>query len=183
MTGERTLHDPVVRRLRFGDQNDICEHFLQFDNQTRRARFCGAVSNKGVLSYAQNVLRYDGIACGAFVCGQLRGLAELRGLFHSWPATTEPAFSVEAEWQSIGIGDALFEQMFAMVQNRGVGTIQMMRLKKNGHMRHLAVKHNARLVVDADVVEAILYPNWPTPVSIAVEIFAETSRCSYLAFG
>lgn len=108
---------------------------------------------------------------------------ELRGLFHSWPATTEAAFSVEAEWQSIGIGDALFEQMFAMAQNRGVGKIQMMCLKENSHMRHLAVKHNARLAVDVDVVEAILYPNWPTPVSISVEIIAETRGYSYLAFG
>lgn len=182
MSDERTVNDLVVRRLRFDDQSDICDHFLRLDALTRRARFLGAVNDNGVMRYAQNILRYDSIACGAFVCGQLRGLVELRGLFHSWPSKTEAAFSVETDWQSIGIGDALFEQMFAMAQNRGVRTIRMMCLKENSHMRQLAVKHNARLEVDNDVVEAILHPAWPTPRSIAVEVIAESREYSNLLF-
>ncbi len=182
MKGRRTSRDPIVRRLRFGDQDDICNHFLRLDDQTRRQRFCGIVTNAGVLDYAQNVLRYDSIVCGAFFSGQLRGLVELRGLFQSWQSKTEAAFSVEADWQGSGIGDALFQQMFAMAQNRGVRTIQMMCLKENHHMRYLAAKHNAQFVADADIVEAILHPNWPTPTSIAIEIIAETRAHSHLLF-
>ncbi|WP_282027873.1 GNAT family N-acetyltransferase [Ruegeria faecimaris] len=182
MSDRRTSQDLVVRRLGFGDQDKICDHFLRLDVQTRRARFCGAVDDNGVLSYAQNILRYNSIACGAFVWGQLRGLVELRGLFHSWPSKPEVALSVEAEWQGIGIGDALFRQMYAMAQNRGVRTIQMMCLKENRHMRYLAAKHNARFVADADVVESVLHPNWPTPTSIAIEIFAEIRAHSHLLF-
>ncbi|WP_171133923.1 MULTISPECIES: GNAT family N-acetyltransferase [unclassified Ruegeria] len=183
MCDKRTPQDLVVRRLRSADQDDICEHFLRLDVQTRRARFCGGASDESVLRYARNLLRYDSIACGAFVSGQLRGIVELRGLFHSWPSRTEAAFSVEAEWQRIGIGDALFEQMLAMARNRGVMTIEMMCLKENSHMRHLAEKHNARLLVDVETVEAVLHPSWPTPFSIAKEIIAETRGYSYLHFG
>ncbi len=182
MRGRRTSRHPIVRRLRFRDQDDICDHFLRLDDQTRRERFCGTVTNTGVLGYAQNVLRYDSIACGAFISGQLRGLVELRGLFQSWQSKTEAAFSVEAEWQGVGIGEALFQRMFVMAQNRGVRTIQMMCLKENHHMRYLAAKHNAQFVADADIMEAILRPNWPTPASIAIEIIAETRAYSHLLF-
>ncbi len=107
---------------------------------------------------------------------------ELRGLFHSWLSKPEAAFSVEAEWRGLGIGDALFQQMYAMAQNRGVRTIQMMCLKENRHMRHLAAKHNAQFVAGTDIVEAILHPNWPTPALIAIEIFAQTKAHSHLLF-
>ncbi|WP_299507964.1 GNAT family N-acetyltransferase [uncultured Roseobacter sp.] len=183
MRDQRRSQDLVVRRLRFSDQDDICDHFLRLDAKTRRARFCGAVSDKGVLKYAQNILRYDSIACGAFVGGELRGLVELTGFSHSWPSKAEAAFSVEAAWQNIGIGDALFEHTFTMAQNRRVGTIEMMCLKENNPMRHLAAKHNAQLIVDSDAVEAVLHPSWPTPYSIAKEIVAETSEYPYLLFG
>ena len=183
MSDKRTSQDLPVRCLGFGDQDDICDHFLRLDVQARRARFCGAVSDDAVLRYARKVLRYDNIACGAFVGGALRGLVELSGLFQTWSSKTEAAFSVEAEWQNIGIGDALFEQMFAMAQNRGVRTIKMTCLKENSRMRNLAAKHNAQLVVDTDTVEAVLHPSWPTPISIAKEIIAETREYSHLAFG
>ncbi len=49
-------------------------------------------------------------------------------------------------------------------------------------MRHLAAKHNAQFVADADIVEAVLRPNWPTPASIAIEIIAETRAHSHLLF-
>lgn len=174
--------DLVVRRVHSGDQNDICDHFLRLDVGSRRSRFFGAVSDAGVLKYARNVIRYDSVAGGAFVGGQLRGLVELSGLFHSWPSTAEAAFSVETDWQNIGIGDALFEQMFAMAQNRRVRTVQMTCLKENSHMRHLAAKHNARLFFDADAVEAVLYPNSPTPGSIAKEMIAQTREYSHVLF-
>lgn len=183
MSDKRTSYNFVVRRLRFSDQKDICDHFLRLDSQSRRARFCGAVSDDTILRHAQNVLRCDSIACGAFVFGNLRGVVELRGLFHFWPSRTEASFSVEADWQNIGIGAALFEQMFAKAQNRGVRTIEMICLKENSHMRHLAAKHKAQLEFDIDTVEATLHPNWPTPYSIAKEIMVETKEYSALLFG
>lgn len=163
-----------VCRLSAASQKNICDHFQRLDLASRRARFCGALSDDEVLRYAQNIFRYNAIVCGAFVHGQLRGVVELCGLFRSWPSTAEAAFSVEADWQNIGIGDALFERMFAMARNRGVRTIQMICLKENSRMRHLAAKHNARLHFDQDATEAVLHPFWPTPASMMEELVGET---------
>jgi hypothetical protein len=59
----------------------------------------------------------------------------------------------------------------------------MVCLKENIQMRHLAVKHNARLVFDADAVEAVLHPSWPTPDSVGKEIIAGTREYTHLFFG
>ena len=69
----------------------------------------------------------------------------------------------------------MFERMFAMARNRGVRTIQMICLRDNGRMRHLAAKHNAVLQYDQDAIEAVLYPHWPTPASV-IEEFAGEAR-------
>ncbi|MGC1496707.1 MAG: GNAT family N-acetyltransferase [Sulfitobacter sp.] len=135
------------------------------------------------MKYAQNIFRYDSIVFGACVGGILRGLGELRGVFHSWPCATEAAFSVELDWQNLGVGDALFEEVFAMAQDRRVGTIQMTCLKENNRMQHLAVKHHAQLVLDQVAVEAVLHPTWPLPKSIAKEIIGEPKGASHQRFG
>lgn len=168
------LNGIQVCRLSAASQSSICDHFQRLDPTSRRARFCGAISDDAVLKYAQNIFRHDAIVCGAFVEGQVRGVVELRGLFRSWPSTAEAAFSVEPDWQNIGIGDALFDRMFAMAQNRGVRTIQMICLKENSRMRHLAAKHDARLHFNQDATEAVLHPYWPTPASVIEEIVGET---------
>jgi|TARA_B110000908_G_scaffold133529_1_gene157505 GNAT superfamily N-acetyltransferase len=172
----------LVRRLYTANQDNVRDHFLRLDIQSRRARFCGAVSDNRILEYAQNIIRCDSIVCGASVEGQLRGIVELRGVFHSWPTTTEAAFSVESDWQNMGIGDALFERMFAMAKNRGVRTIQMICLRENSRMRHLATKHHALLRNDEDTIEAVLHPYWPTPASLLQEIVGETKGYAHRLF-
>lgn len=171
---KRHPQDIRVMRLCAAHQESICDHFLRLDIRSRRARFCGTISDDRVVEYAQNIFRGDSIVCGASVDGQLRGIVELRGDFHSWPTTKEAAFSVEPDWQNIGIGDALFERMFAMAQNRGVRTIQMMCLKENSRMRHLATKHHALLRSNHDAVDAVLHPYWPTLASVMKEVVGET---------
>lgn len=174
--------DLIVRRLHTSDQVDVCDHFLRLDVHSRRARFCGVISDDGVLKYAQNIFSYDSVVCGAFVDGRLRGVVELGGLFQSWPSSTEAAFSVELQWENIGIGDALFERMCTMAHNRGVRTIQMMCLKENKRMRQLATKHDAVLFADQDAVEAVLHPFWPTWASISKEMSGVTKGYSHLLF-
>ncbi|WP_108815105.1 GNAT family N-acetyltransferase [Loktanella sp. Alg231-35] len=171
-----------VCRLSAASQKSICDHFQRLDLTSRWARFCGAISDEDVLKYAQNIFRHNAVVCGALVEGQLRGVVELRGLFQSWPSTAEAAFSVEPDWQNIGIGDALFERMFAMARNRGVRTIQMICLKENSRMRHLAAKHDAQLHYDQDATEAILRPFWPTPASLMEEIVGETRSYAHRLF-
>lgn len=172
--------DLVVRRLYAGDKEDVCDHFLRLDARARRARFCGVIGDSGVSQYARDVFGPGSIACGAFVEGRLIGLAELHGLLRSWPLTAEAAFSVEPKWQDNGVGDALFERMFAIAQNRGVKTLQMMCLKENRRMQHLASKHHAQLSANQDVVAATLHKHWQTPSSIVEEIVGEITGRSHM---
>ncbi|MGJ8570836.1 MAG: hypothetical protein ACSHXI_09065 [Hoeflea sp.] len=76
----------------------------------------------------------------------------------------------------------MFERMFAMAQNRGVRTIQMMCLKENSRMRHLAAKHHALLRNDQDANDAVLHPYWPTPASVLEEIVGETRGYTHRLF-
>ena len=41
----RHLQDILVSRLYAANQDNICDHFLRLDMRSRRARFCGAVSD------------------------------------------------------------------------------------------------------------------------------------------
>lgn len=174
--------DMGVRRLLAIDQKEICDHFQRLSIHDRQARFCGTVSNDAVSKYARNIFRHDSIVCGAFINGRLRGVAELHGFLLSWPPEAEIAISVESEWQNIGIGNAIFERVLAMAQNRGVRTIHMTCLKENSRMRHLATKHNALLSIDQDATEAVLHPYWPTMTSMTKEIIGETCGFAQTVF-
>ncbi|MBS9718914.1 GNAT family N-acetyltransferase [Pseudohalocynthiibacter aestuariivivens] len=179
---KRNLQDILIRRLSAANQDNICDHFLRLDVRSRRARFCGTVNDDGMLEYAQNIFGGDSIVCGAFVDGRLRGVVELRGVFQSWPSKAEAAISVEPDWQNNGIGDALFERIFAMAQNRGVRTIQMTCLKENSRVRHLAAKHHALLRSNHDAVDAVLHSYWPKLASVMKEVVGETRGYTHELF-
>ncbi len=162
-----------VRRLSAADQEEICRHFQRLDVESRHARFGGTVSDQWVTDYAKNIFHEDSILCGAFFEGELCGVAELQGVSLDWETSAELAFSVEPGRQNLGIGDALFDRIIAIAQNRGFRSIQLMCLKENSRMKHLAVKHQADLTYGPEGVEATLHPYWPTPLSIAKEILGE----------
>lgn len=150
----------IVRRLHASDQANVCDHFLSLDAESRRARFCAAVSEDWVLRYAKKSLSGD-VTCGAFIDGQLRGLVEIRDIQQADPSFAEAALSVDPAWQNLGIGDALFQRMLAVAGHSGVGTIQMFFLKDNSRMRHLALRYDATLAQSQDDVAAILHPDQP----------------------
>lgn len=173
MEHKRTDRDLVIRRLLEVDQGDINSHFRRLDSDSRRARFCGSINDAGIMRYVHSIFQRDSILIGAFIDGQLRGVAELRGVFHFWSLNAEAAFSVDPDWQSIGIGDALFERVLTMAQNRCVRSIRLIYLKENTRMKHLAIKHGARLCFDHDMMEATLHLKLPMPASVASEITGE----------
>ncbi|KIN62000.1 Acetyltransferase-like protein [Sulfitobacter noctilucicola] len=181
MSRRATIPNIVVRRLYPSDQEEILSHFRRLDGPSRRARFCGAIKDEGVIRYVANIFSDSSILCGAFIDGHLRGVVELRGVSHFWASTAEAAFTVEAGWQNAGMGDALFDHIIAIARNRRVARIQMSCLKENLPMQHLAMKHNATLEYDCDIVEAVLRPNRPSPSSVAKEIIGEFERFGQIA--
>lgn len=172
MDHELNKEEPHIRRLWAMDQDEIRAHFLRLDGEARHARFGGAASDAVVANYANHILQYDSVICGAFINGRLCAIGELRGLYHDWPLVAEAAFSVETEWQNAGIGDALLDHMIAIGRNRGVKTINMTCMMTNKRMKHLASKHHAFLEYSSGSVDATLKLRRPTLFSVIKEIAA-----------
>ncbi|OSP54863.1 GNAT family N-acetyltransferase [Pseudoruegeria sp. SK021] len=181
MHNETPSYSPVIRRLRASDQPELAAHFHRLDQNTRRLRFGGMVSDAFVADYAAKILSDDSVIFGAFSDDTLRGVAELRGAMWRWPRSAEVALLVEPAWQDKGLGDALLGRLIAAAQNRGIKTLQMMCLRENRRMQALARKHKATLEITVDSVEATLAPAWPTPMSLFEEIFGNPR--SYLPMG
>lgn len=161
---------PLIRRLWPVDQSKLADHFHRLDAETRRLRFGGHVADDFVDDYADRLLSADAIVFGAFLDGELRGVAELRGVWDS-SRSAEVALLVEPDWQEGGIGEALFNRLLAAAQNRRLKSLHMLCLRENGPMRALAKKHHASLEIDASNIEATLAPTWPTPLSLFEEAF------------
>jgi GNAT superfamily N-acetyltransferase len=105
----------------------------------------------------------------AFIAGEIRASAELRGLLGDGSRDAEAAFTVEAQWQDQGLGTMLMERVIIAAQNRGYGRLHMMCLRENGRMRHLAEKYGARLEHHEGEVVGLLDSRTPTPVSLLDE--------------
>lgn len=171
-----TKPHPAIRRLWRVDQPALVAHFARLDQDTRRLRFGGAVGDDFVRTYAETIPTPGSVIFGAFPDGELRGVAELRGLSDSWPRSAEVALLVEPGWQDGGIGEALFGRLITAAQNRGIKTLHMLCLHENLRMQHLARKHDAHLTFDNGNVTATLAPPWPTPLSVFAEILGETRQ-------
>lgn len=164
---------PRIRRLWPADQAQICDHFALLDQPARHMRFGGAVSEAFVQDYASRLLELGSAVYGAFPDNELRAVGELRGIMDGWPVTAEAAFSVQTDWQDKGLGEALMTRVIAAAQNRGVSSLNMVCLKENRRMQHLAAKHDAVLSILPTEVTAVLEQPWPTPASVAEEVSGE----------
>ncbi len=166
--------DPAIRRLWRFDRTALKKHFSRLGPESRRMRFAGVVGDDFVARHATSLLDGDSIVYGAFPDGILRAVAELSGLHDHDPTTAEAAFSVESDFRDRGIGDALLSRVITAARNRNVTSLYMLCLRENERMKHLAVKHDARLEYHTTDVEARLTPQPPNPFSIAREMADET---------
>lgn len=173
---------PLIRRLWTPDLPLVVDFFVRLTPSTRRARFGAAANDRYVTKYAQSVFRVDTVVYGAFVEGQLCGVAELRGITHSWQREAEIGIVVAPAQQDEGVGDALLGRLIAAAQNRRVRTVHMICLPENKRMQSLARKHKAVLAYDIDNVEARLDPPWPTPVSLVQEMMVDPRSYLHAVF-
>ena len=163
----------VIRKLWTGETAKYSEHLLRLDADSRNNRFGGKVSDEFIANYVATVGGLDAVVHGFFVDGVLRGAAELRLLGPTLPKEAEVAFSIEAPWQSHGVGSALLERTLLAARNRGIKLLHMSCLAHNQRMQQLARKFDAELTYDfGSVIGEVVAPH-PTPVSVMREFFAD----------
>jgi hypothetical protein len=97
----------------------------------------------------------------------------LRSFGKPFPFDAEAAFSVEHEWQSKGVGNALLERTILAAKNRSIRTIYLNCLAENRRMQAIAKKHEAALHIRADEVVGEVVNTGANPLSIVREMIAE----------
>ena len=160
------IEEGVIRKLWSAEMHAYREHLLRLDSESRRNRFCGAIADDTIRTYAATARGGDVIVHGFFVDGVLRGAADLRMLGRE----AEAAFSIEKPWQSHGIGSALLERSLLAARNRGIKHLHVCCLANNQRMQHLARKFDAELTFDYGTVNGTMENPYPTPLSVMQEM-------------
>ena len=163
----------LIRKLWVGEADRYRDHLLRLDRGSRHSRFGGGVADTFIHSYVQRTFTLCAAVHGYFVDGVLRGAAELRPLGPALAREAEAAFSIEAPWQSHGVGSMLLARTLLAAQNRGIKTLHMACLANNNRMQELARKFDAELSFDFGSVVGEVAAARPTPLSMLREFIVD----------
>lgn len=163
------------RKLWPSEVEQVRAHFQRLDQSSLHMRFGRAVSQAFLDDYCANMFGLSSVVFGAFVDGELRGVAELRMLFDSWPLEAELAFSVEQKWQDSGIGTDLMSRVLLAARNRGIAKLYMICLRENHRMRRIALKYQADLAFQPGDIVGHLDPPEPNQLSMLNEWLDDAS--------
>jgi GNAT superfamily N-acetyltransferase len=172
----------AIRRLWPTERAAMREHLLRLDRKDRELRFCHAASDAVIAAHCEGLDWLRATVLGAFVGGELRGVAELIRVEGGWPPAAELALSVEAAHQDRGIGSALLRHALVTARNRLIGRVYMVCLGENRKMQHLAHKFEASLAFREGQVEGEIFPPWPSHLSLIEEVAAEGQALFLAAF-
>ena len=163
----------LIRKLWIGEAEIYRDHLLRLDRDSRHSRFGGGVSDTFIRNYVATSFALCAAVHGFFVDGVLRGAAELRPFGPALVREAEAAFSIEAPWQSHGVGYALLGRTLLAARNRGIKTLHMACLANNRRMQELARKYDAELTFDFGSVIGEVAAARPTPLSVLRELVSD----------
>src|SRR5262245_62178951 len=163
----------VFRKIWIGEIDHYRDHLLRLDGDSRYARFGGAVADEFIRGYVTATFGLNATVHGFLVDGVLRGAAELRPLGPAFAREADAALSIEAPWQSHGVGSALLDRTLLAARNRGIKRLHMACLADNRRMRELARKFEAELSFDFGGVVGEVAAARPTPLSVLRELVAD----------
>lgn len=163
----------LIRKLWLSEAASYRDHLLRLDPRSRNSRFGGAVVDEFIRNYVDLTFGLSAAVHGFFAEGVLRGAAELRPLGPGFACEAEAALSIEAPWQSHGVGSALIERTLLTARNRGIKKVHLACLVSNRRMQELARKFAAELSFDFGGVVGEVAAARPTPLSMLREIVAD----------
>lgn len=173
----------LIRKLWDVETHAYRDHLLQLDHESRRNRFCGAIAEDTIRSYAATRAAPMWSCTVSLFDGVLRGVADLRIVRPLDLHEAEAAFSIEKPWQSHGVG-SLFERTQLIARNRGIKHMQVCCLMENQRMQHLARKFEAEIAFDFGSMIGTMENSRPTPLSLMREVVADghSFAAAYLDF-
>ena len=163
----------VIRKLWIGEAERYCDHLLRLDADSRHSRFGGAVADTFIRDYVAATFALNAAVHGFWVDSELRGAAELRPLGPGLDREAEAALSIEAPWQSLGVGSALLGRTLLAARNRGLKRLHMACLADNRRMQELARKFAAELSFDFGSVVGKVVAARTTPLSVLRELVSD----------
>jgi GNAT superfamily N-acetyltransferase len=172
----------AIRKLWPGETEAYRDHLLRLDQDSRRRRFSGGVTDEFIARHAASAQDIGVVVHGFFVDGVLRGAAELRPFGSPFAREGEAAFSVEQPWQSQGVGSLLLQRTLLSARNRGIKSLQMHCLGDNRRMQQLARKFEANLHFDFGGVVGAVDPPRYTALSLMREALADAHGVSATIF-
>jgi GNAT superfamily N-acetyltransferase len=164
-----------IRKLWVAETDLYADHLLRLDPRSRHSRFGAGVSDQFIRRYIAMANGLDSVIHGFFVDGVLRGTGELRPLGSAFAREAEAAFSIEAPWQSHGVGTALLGRVLLAARNRGFKVLHMACLADNRRMQQLALKFAAELTFDFGSVVGEVEAAHPTPLSVMREFVSDAT--------
>lgn len=167
-----------IRKLIPSEIARFRDHLLRLDKESRRLRFAHGVSDSFIEDYAARMTEMGGIVFAYIVDGEVRAVAELRKLSDTWGHEAEAAFSVEPDFQNLGIGNELMGRVIRAARNRGVRLLYMSCLAENAKMQAIARRHEADLKFEYGEVIGEIIPETPSYFSLLAE--AVDDRVGYL---
>ncbi|MEX1036301.1 MAG: GNAT family N-acetyltransferase [Sneathiella sp.] len=146
---------PLFRELRPAEHGLLLPHLCRLSPESRHFRFGSPVSVHTMTHYCRNEGRPLPIICGAFIGGELRGVAEIRFGSKGRSSRAELAISVEDDWQEIGIGTELMALALRCARDYHIDGLEVVFLPNNMAMRRLAQKFGARFSYQTGLVKGI----------------------------
>jgi RimJ/RimL family protein N-acetyltransferase len=141
----------LIRELRKDEFHTYSDLFVNLDPESRRNRFCGALSDSCVAEHTRRAWDTNVAIFGYFVSAELRGVSELHPF--DLRDTAEAVFAVHQGFRRRGIGTALLHVTMLAAQRHGYRTITIACLRHNFAMRRLAQKVGAKLMLTLDEIE------------------------------
>ncbi|TNE40232.1 MAG: GNAT family N-acetyltransferase [Alphaproteobacteria bacterium] len=136
---------PVIRRLGREERAEMLAHFLRLDEKSRYFRFGYPAAENTIRRYCEMEPVLEPVIIGAFIGGTLRGIAEIRPLENAVHQEAELAFSIEENWQSLGLGHTLMAEAMVEARLKGIPKLQLSCLPDNFRMRRLAEQFGAHV--------------------------------------
>ncbi|SET23960.1 GNAT family N-acetyltransferase [Oceanicella actignis] len=152
----------VFRTLGWWEGEALLAHLRRLSPIDLNMRFHGAMSAEALARHAAEPLTADRNVIGWFKDGVLRGAAELI----LCGDVAEAAFSVEAPFRRMGLGEALMARALRRARNRGARELVVHTTRSNRAMMRLAAAFDARMEAEMNEVEARI----PVPAADAASV-------------